>query len=137
MAELKTTRNDASVPAFLDSVENNTRRADGYTLLQMMREVSGQEPAMWGPTIVGFGQYHYKYATGHEGDAMQMGFSPRKANLVLYLDRFDDYDDLLARLGKHKTSVACLYINKLADVDQDVLRQLIARSWANATTSAA
>lgn len=126
MAENKTQPTDVPVEEFLASVEHPTRRADGYELLALMQEITGQEPYMYGPTIVGFGSYHYKYASGREGDAPAVGFSPRKANLVLYgLTEGPDADRLLPELGKHKTSTACLYINTLGDVDRDVLAELI------------
>ncbi len=129
MTENKTQPTDADVEAFLNAVDNERKRADSFAILKMMKEVTGEEPVMWGPSIVGFGSVHYKYASGREGDMGLTGFSPRKANLTLYItDGFDKYGDLLARLGKHKTSVSCLYINKLADVDQDVLRELVRRS---------
>ena len=129
MAENKTQPTDADVEAFLNAVPGERKRADSFAVLEMMKEVTGEEPVMWGPSIVGFGSVHYKYDSGREGDMGLTGFSPRKANLTLYItDGFDKYGDLLARLGKHKTSVSCLYINKLADVDQDVLRELVRRS---------
>ena len=129
MAELKTKATDASVEAFLNSVADEKKRADAFRVLQIMREETGEEPQMWGESMVGFGRYHYQYASGRQGDWPLTAFSPRKANLTLYItDGFDKYGDLLARLGKHKTSVSCLYINKLADVDQDVLRELVQRS---------
>ena len=129
MAENKTQPTDADVEAFLNAVDNERRRADSFAILKMMQEVTGEEPVMWGPSIVGFGSVHYKYASGREGDMGLTGFSPRKAYLTIYItDGFDKYSDLLSRLGKHKTSVSCLYINKLADVDQDVLRELVRRS---------
>jgi hypothetical protein len=129
MSELKTIKNDASVAGFLDAVENETRRKDAFALLKLMKEVTGEEPAMWGPSIVGFGSYHYTYASGREGDWPIVGFSPRKRNLTLYImDGFDEYGSLLAKLGKHTTGKACLYINKLADVDMDVLRELVKKS---------
>ena len=132
MAELKTQRNDASVEAFLDSVEDERRRADNFRVLDLLREITGEEPAMWGTSIVGFGSYHYTYASGREGDWPVVGFSPRKRNLTLYImDGFDTYNALLARLGKHKTGKACLYISRLADVDLDVLRDLIKQSIAH------
>ena len=129
MAENKTQPTDADVEAFLNAVPGERKRADSFAVLEMMKEVTGEEPVMWGPSIVGFGSVHYQYDSGREGDMGLTGFSPRKANLTLYItDGFDKYGDLLARLGKHKTSVSCLYINKLADVDQDVLRELVRRS---------
>lgn len=122
----KTVPTSASVNAFIASVKNDTRRQDAKILTKMMQEISGEKPIMWGPAIIGFGSKHYKYDSGREGDMLRLGFSPRKANLALYL-KHDKA--LLARLGKHKTSVACLYINKLADVDMEVLGQLITASW--------
>ena len=129
MAELKTQKTDASVQAFLEAVENPARREDAFAVLDMMREITGHEPAMWGSSIVGFDTYHYQYASGREGDWPVVGFSPRKRTLTLYImSGFDPYEALLARLGKYKTGTSCLYINKLADVDQDVLRDLIRQS---------
>ena len=126
MAENKTQPSDVSVEGFLASVEHPTRRADGFELLDMMRRITGQEAVMWGPTIIGFGSYHYKYASGREGDAAAVGFSPRKANLVLYgVTEGPDAERLLPELGKHKTSTACLYVNKLDDVNRDVLADMI------------
>ncbi|WP_426004947.1 DUF1801 domain-containing protein [Paenarthrobacter sp. NyZ202] len=126
MAENKTQPTDVPVEEFLTAVEHPVRRADGFELLEMMREITGQEPYMYGESIVGFGSYHYKYDTGREGDAPAVGFSPRKGNLVLYgLTEGPAADKLLPDLGKHKTSVACLYVNKLGDVDRDVLAELI------------
>lgn len=132
MAENKTVESDASVTEFLDGVENETRRRDAFALLELMREVSGAEPKMWGPSIVGFGRYHYRYDTGREGDWMRVGFSPRKANLALHLMfGSEETERLLNRLGKHKTGVSCVYINKLADVDPEVLSELISAHWRN------
>jgi hypothetical protein len=129
MAELKTKKTDASVQEFLNAVEHPTRREDSYAILEMMREITGTEPAMWGPNIVGFDTYRYKYASGREGEWPVVGFSPRKRTLTLYImSGFDAYDDLLSKLGKHKTGKSCLYINKLADVDQEILRELVRQS---------
>lgn len=129
MAENKMRPTDASVEEFLNSVPNERRRNDSLQILELMRDESGEEPQMWGDSIVGFGQYHYKYASGREGDAPRIGFSPRKQSLTLYLDfDYEGFDDLMARLGKAKTSVACLYINKLEDVDLTVLREMVRRS---------
>jgi hypothetical protein len=126
MAENKTIPTDAAVEDFLVSVEHPGRRADGFELLELMRSITGQEAVMWGPTIVGFGAYHYRYSSGREGDAAAVGFSPRKANLALYgLTYGPDADRLLTALGKHKTGVACLYINKLQDIDRNVLAEMI------------
>jgi hypothetical protein len=130
MAEIKTRPTDVSVDAFLDGVAHPVRRADGKALRAMMERVSGEPAVMWGPSIVGFGRYHYRYASGHEGEMCRVGFSPRAANLVLYVGGFPDYEALLAKLGKHKRSKACLYINKLADVDPAVLEEITRRSYA-------
>lgn len=130
MTENKTRPTDQSVVDFLNGVEHNTRREDSFTLLKMMQAVTGDEPVMWGSSIVGFGSYHYKYESGREGDMPLIGFSPRKQSMTLYImPGFDEYDDLLEKLGKHKIGKACLYVNKLADVDPDVLRKLIKRSY--------
>ncbi len=137
MAENKTRKTGASVKEFLSSVENKRRREDGQTLLTMMQKITGLEPEMWGPSIIGFGDYHYKYESGREGDMFLTGFSPRKQSLSLYvMDGFDGRDELLNRLGKHRKSVSCLYINKLADVDMDVLRELIQRSFEHSKANA-
>lgn len=128
MAENKTRPTRVSPTAFLKSVENAQRRKDGEELLKMMREITGEPPKMWGPTIVGFGQYHYVYASGHEGDSPLTGFSPRKQNLVVYLGPGLKNDRLMSRLGKHKRGKGCLYINKLDDIDRGILRELIVSS---------
>jgi hypothetical protein len=131
MPENKTVETDASVDGFLDAVPNERRRADARVVLEMMRRVTGTEPRMWGPSIIGFGKYHYRYESGREGEFLRIGFSPRKANLALYLTRKGHgHADLLARLGKHGTGVSCLYVNRLADVDLAVLESLVASSWA-------
>ena len=128
-AEPKTTSTDASVAEFIAAVESPQRRADAETLCALFEEVSGEPPKMWGTSIIGFGRYHYRYDSGHEGDGARLGFSPRKANMVVYIHAgFEDYADLLARLGKYKTSVSCLYLNRLSDVDLEVLRELATRS---------
>ena len=130
MSENKTRPTDQDVTDFLNSVEHKTRREDGFALLEMMREVTGEDAVMWGSSIVGFGSLHYKYESGREGDMPLVGFSPRKQSLTLYImPGDDDFEDMLSDLGKHKTSKACLYINNLADVDEDVLRSLIRRSY--------
>ena len=129
MAENKTKQNDQSVTAFLDSIENNTKRTDSYELLKMMQTITKKEPKMWGDTIVGFGSYHYKYASGREGDMLRVGFSPRKNALTLYVMNTAIHEELLEQLGKHKTSKACLYIKKLADVDKKVLKKIIKTSF--------
>jgi uncharacterized protein DUF1801 len=120
----------ADVGAFLKAVPNEHRRADAHALLELMRSVTGEPPVMWGASIVGFGSYRYRYESGRTGDAPLAGFSPRKANLVVYLvGGFEDrYPKLLEQLGPHKTGKACLYLKRLGDVDLGVLRQLIERS---------
>ena len=126
MAENKTQPTAVPVEQFLASVEHPGRRADGFELLELMRGATGEEAMMWGPTIVGFGSYRYRYGSGREGDSAAVGFSPRKANLALYgLTYGPDADRLLAALGKHKTGAACLYINRLQDVDREVLTEMI------------
>jgi len=130
MAELKTKATEVSVDDFLDAVADPQRREDGKAVRAMMERVSGEPAVMWGPTIVGFGRYHYKYASGHEGDMARLGFSPRARELVLYLLGDFEHQALLDRLGKHKTGKCCLYIKRLADVDMDVLEQLTAESLA-------
>ncbi|MHA7223767.1 DUF1801 domain-containing protein [Arthrobacter sp. RHLT1-20] len=133
--ENKTTATSASVGGFLAAVENPVRRRDGLRLLALMAEVTGQPAAMWGPTIVGFGRYHYKYETGREGDAPAVGFSPRKASLSLYgLTYGPESEELLARLGKHRTGAGCLYVTKLDDVDGAVLTELIRHGYRHVTT---
>jgi hypothetical protein len=132
MAELKTKLNDASVEAYLNRVENEKKREDSLAVLQLMAEVTGAEPKMWGDSIIGFGNYHYKYASGREGDWFLAGFAPRKQNLTLYIMAgFDGYEALMASLGKYKTGKSCLYIKKLEDVDTAVLKQLIKQSVAH------
>lgn len=136
MAENKTAPTDVPVEAFLASVEHPVRRQDGEAVVELMRDITGQEPVMWGPSIIGFGSYHYKYASGHEGDAAAVGFSPRKGNLALYgLTYAPESAPLLERLGKHKTGAACLYVNKLADIDLDVLKELIELGYRTITTA--
>lgn len=132
MAELKTSRNDRDVDAFLASVENERRRSDAIAVKGLMTEITGDEPQMWGDSIVGFKTYLYTPgAGGAEREWFTVGFSPRKAALTLYImDGFSEYETLLGSLGKHTTGKSCLYIKKLEDVDIDVLRQLITRSVA-------
>lgn len=128
-AELKTKVNDASVKKFLDSVADEGKRNDCFEILKIMKQVTKEEPKMWGASIVGFGSYHYKGASGREGDWMLTGFSPRKQNLTLYLmSGFETHADLLKKLGKFTTSVGCLYIKKLDDVDKKVLKELVTAS---------
>jgi hypothetical protein len=121
-----TTATGASVDDFIAAVEHPTRRADTRALNAIFREVTGWEPRMWGPSIIGYGSYHYSYDSGREGDSLATGFSPRKANLVLYImPGYTDFSDILATLGKHRFGKSCLYINKLADVDIGALKALI------------
>jgi hypothetical protein len=128
MRENKTKPTKVSPKAFIDAVDNEQRRNDARELVAIMKAVTGKPPAMWGPSIVGFGSYSYKYASGREGTICLTGFSPRKQSLVVYLGPGLDNGALTAKLGKHKRSKGCLYINKLDDVDRGVLRELIAHS---------
>jgi hypothetical protein len=129
MAELKTKPTEQSVEAFLDKVTTGQVRDDCTALIRLMKKVTGQPPKMWGPGIIGFGSYHYKYDSGHEGDICLLGFSPRKQNISLYvLAGFPDKEDL--KLGKHKAGKGCLYIKKLADIDMDVLESLMRNTVA-------
>lgn len=135
MTENKTQVTGASADEFVAGVEHPVRRQDGLRLLDLMVELTGQEPEMWGPTIVGFGRVHYKYATGREGDMPAVGFSPRKASLSLYgLIDAPESAELLARLGKHKAGAGCLYINRVADVDEAVLAELIRLGYRYGST---
>lgn len=128
-AEVKTKVNEASVEGFLNSVADEQARKDCLEILKMMKQATKEEPKMWGTSIVGFGSYHYKGASGREGDWFLTGFSPRKQNLTLYLNHgFDVHKDLLKKLGKHKTSMGCLYIKNLDDVDKKVLKELVTAS---------
>jgi hypothetical protein len=127
--ELKTQVNEASVEDFLNTVEDEQARKDCLEILKMMKQVTKEEPKMWGASIVGFGSYHYKGASGREGDWFLTGFSPRKQNLTLYLNHgFDVHEDLLKKLGKYKTGMGCLYVKKLDDVDKKVLKELVTES---------
>lgn len=130
MAEAKTKATGVDVDTFLDAVDPPQRRDDGRVLRALMERVSGQPAAMWGPSIVGFGLYRYRYDSGRTGEMCRIGFSPRKAQLVLYLAGLVGRDDLLARLGKHTTGKGCLYVRKLADVDMAVLEAIVAAAWA-------
>ncbi|MCI0462043.1 MAG: DUF1801 domain-containing protein [Gemmataceae bacterium] len=129
MAELKTKKNESSVEAFLQGVADPQQREDSFRILELMKDVTGSEPAMWGDSIVGFGDYHYKYASGHEADWFLAGFSPRKGNLTLYLAAdLTQYQPLLKKLGRCKTGKGCLYIKKLEDVELPALRELVKAS---------
>lgn len=127
MAKNKTTETDSSVADFINSTEDARKQADSFRIVELMQEASGFVPKMWGPSIIGFGTYHYKYASGHEGDAPLVGFSPRKKAISLYL--MPDparKDQFLSQLGKFKITKACIYVNKLDDIDQNVLKEMIA-----------
>lgn len=132
MAELKTKENDANVAAFLEGVENPVRRVDAIAVRQLMDRITGLPATMWGASIVGYGQYHYRYESGREGDYFRTGFSPRKANLVIYvMPGYTNHGEILARLGKHKIGKSCIYINKLSDVDLGVLEEVIRAGLAD------
>lgn len=129
MAEPKTKPSNASVTDFLNGIADEKKRRDSFTILELMQQVTGEEPKMWGDSIVGFGTYHYKYASGREGDWPLTGFSPRAQNLTLYITSgFEQYDELLQKLGKHKTGKACLYIKRVEDIDLGALRALVKQS---------
>ena len=126
MSGQKTKRMNVSVKTFLEAIEPERRRADAMALAGLMKKITGLEPAMWGPSMVGYGAYDYIYESGHSGTSFMTGFAPRKANLVVYImPGFDGAADLLGRLGKYKTGKSCLYINRLAEVNLDVLEELI------------
>jgi hypothetical protein len=129
MYEAKMKETDNSVINFIESVENEKKKADAYKLLEIFEEVTGYDAVMWGPSIIGFGRYHYKHASGHEGDAPLVGFSPRKAKISLYLlCEGEEREKLLESFGKHTKSKACIYVHKLADIDTNVLKELIKRT---------
>ena len=126
---MKTIQNDQNVIAFLDAIDNEIKRTDAYELLKIMQNITNKEPKMWGDTIIGFGNYHYKYDSGREGDTLRVGFSPRKNALTLYVLNTAIQEDLLQQLGKHKRGKSCLYIKKLADVDLKILKKIIKTSF--------
>ena len=129
MNSVKTIPTSTNVKDFLKNIEHSQRRLDGFELLKIMKEITQEKPVMWGTSVVGFGSIHYKYKSGREGDFFKVGFSPRKRSLSVYLmTGFNQLKDLLEKLGKHKLGKACLYINKLDDVDLDVLREIIKRT---------
>lgn len=126
----KTAPTNQSVTAFIAAIDNDIRRKDAQMALALMKRVTGEKAKMWGPTIIGFGAYHYKYESGREGEMLNVGFSPRKANMVFYvMGSLDDPEPLLKQLGKHKTGKSCLYINKLDDIDLSVLEKIIDKSY--------
>lgn len=129
MAENKTQKTEQSVESFLSTIDTDQKRNDSVAIIEIMQKVTGEAPKMWGTSIIGFGDLHYKYASGREGDWFKTGLSPRKAAITVYLSGgFDRQQDLLATLGKHKTGKGCLYINKLSDVNVAVLEQMLVRS---------
>ncbi len=132
MAKNKTTETQNSVIDFINTVEDLTKRNDSFELVKLMQEQTGYEPKMWGPAIIGFGSYHYKYASGHEGDAPLVGFSPRKDAVSLYLcSSFESKEELLSKFGKHKAGKGCIYIKKIADIDIEILKKMILYSVEN------
>jgi hypothetical protein len=129
MAKNKTTYTKNSVTEFVDKIENEAKRDDSFQLIEIYKSITGFEPRMWGPTIIGFGNYHYKYESGHEGDAPLAAFSPRKDSLVLYFaPEYENREVLLSQLGKHKSSKACVYVKKLSDIDVKVLERMVVTS---------
>ena len=136
MAELKTKPTGEDVTQFLNALSNEKKRQDSFTLIELMRQATGKEPKLWRGGIIGFGDVHYKYPSGHEGDTGIIGFAPRKTNMTLYfLSGFDEQEALLAKLGKHKIGKGCLYINRLDDINLPVLRDLIQSSVENVRQS--
>lgn len=137
MATLKTKPTEKSIEQFLEKITDEQKKSDSYKIMEILSEVTAEEPVMWGDSIIGFGSYHYKYESGREGDWMLTGFSPRKQHLTVYLmTGFDNYDHLLEQLGKYKLGKSCLYFKKLEDIDVDVLRQLVKKSIEDLKKSA-
>ncbi|QCW99729.1 DUF1801 domain-containing protein [Aggregatimonas sangjinii] len=135
MAENKTKPTTVAVSDFLETVKDEAQRADSFVLVQLMKEVTGHDPVMWGPTIIGFGTYHYKYESGREGDSILTGFSPRSKSLSIYIMAgFERYPEIMANLGKYKTAKSCLYVKRLADIDMASLKQLITASYEHMNT---
>ena len=129
-ANNKTKETNKSVDAFLAGVENQQKREDAKKIKDIITHITNEQPKMWGPSIVGYGSYHYEYNSGREGESLRIGFSPRKANLTIYfMDGFDKYHDQLKQLGKHKTSVSCLYIKKLEDFELTILKAMLKKSF--------
>ena len=132
MTANKTTQNEDSVDEFLKKIEDPEKQKTSWQILEIIKEISGKEPKMWGDSIIGFGNYHYKYATGREGDWMRIAFSPRKQNFSIYImDGFDNHSELMKKLGKYKTGKSCLYIKKLQDIDINILKELMKESLLN------
>jgi hypothetical protein len=131
MAENKTKATNASVENFLNSIPDEKKRQDAFRVLELMQDITKEKAIMWGSSMVGFGSYHYKYASGHEGDTFLTGFSPRKQDLTIYINTgFEPHKDLMEQLGKYKTGKVCLYIKKLDDIKLPVLKKLIKASYA-------
>ena len=131
MAEAKTKPTDAKVETFLNKVADEQKRKDSFVILELMQQATKRDAVMWGPAIVGFGSYHYKYESGHEGDAPMLAFSPRKQNLTLYVAHgFAKYDELMQKLGKHSVSKYCIYVKRLSDIDIPTLKKLFKESFA-------
>ena len=129
-ARNKTTDAGGSVSEFLKSVKNAERRSDARQVMKMLKAITGKRPRLWGSSIIGYGKYHYRYESGREGDSLMIGLSPRAQNLAIYImPGFDGFSGLLKRLGKHKIGKSCLYVNRLQDVDQNVLQQLLEKSY--------
>jgi len=134
VAEAKTKPTKESVPGFLKKIPDAQRRADCLALAKIMEEITGTKPQMWGPSMVGFGSYHYKYASGHEGDCFMTGFASRKQDLTVYISMgFEKYGELMKQLGKHRTSKSCLYIKRLSDIDISTLKKLLKASLKDLT----
>ncbi|RMG73216.1 MAG: DUF1801 domain-containing protein [Chloroflexi bacterium] len=132
MSQNKTVPTDGDVVAFLNLVEPQKKREDSFAILELIQQVTGEQPVMWGDSIIGFGRYHYRYSSGREGEWLLVGFSPRKQAITLYIMAgFDDYADLLQKLGKYKTGKSCLYIKKIEDINLDILRELVRQSVAH------
>lgn len=130
MKEQKTKPTTVSVTGYLDKIADDEQRADAKAILKVMKQVTGLKPRMWGPSMIGFGEYHYKYDSGHEGDCFMTGFAPRKGQMTVYFVGFDRFASQLKKLGKHKTGKSCLYFRRLADVDQAVLREMMEINFA-------
>ena len=125
MAKIKTAKTNQDVIKFVNAVPDERKRADSFKLIEILSEITGEEPYMYGPTIIGFGNYHYKYESGHEGDAPLAGFSPRKSAISLYFESgFPGREDLLKKFGKHKAAVSCIYVNKLDDIDLEIFKKM-------------
>lgn len=130
MSENKTKENDSSVVEFLDKITPEWKKNESFELLGVIKEITGHEPKMWGGSLIGYGKYHYKYDSGREGDFFKAGFSPRKQAMTVYIMAgFNRYEELLSKLGKHKTGKSCLYIKSLADVDMEILKEIIKNSY--------